>query len=65
MAVISGVRRKKFRGFKVMAGLVGGPGAESPRRRRIVENLQKYFLRKLQKVHYFGLFFKGNLKTQR
>ena len=26
----SGVRRKKFRGFKVMAGLVGGPGGGAP-----------------------------------
>ena len=33
---------KNFGGFKVMAGLVGGPGAEPPpRRRRIFENLQK------------------------
>ena len=48
---------KIFRGFKVMAGLVGG--------RRMFENLQKYLLRKLQKMHYFGLFFKENLKTHR
>ena len=48
-----------------MAGLVGGPGAEPPGRRRIFENLQKYFLRKFQIMHYFGLFFKENLKTQR
>ena len=33
---------KKIRGdFKVMAGLVGGPGAEPTGRRRIFENLQK------------------------
>ena len=32
---------KNFGGFKVTAGLVGGPGAEPPGRRRIFENLQK------------------------
>ena len=31
-------------GFKVLAGLVGSPGAEPPGRRRIFENLQKNFL---------------------
>ena len=45
----SGVRRKKFRGgLKVMAGLVGGPGAEPPGRRKIVENIQQNFLIKLK-----------------
>ena len=43
----SGVSRKNFGGFKVMSGLVGGPGAEPLGRRRIFENLQKYSLRKL------------------
>ena len=52
---------KKFGGFKVMTGLVGGPGAELPGRWRIFENVQKNFLRKLQKVHYFSIFFKKNL----
>ena len=48
----SGVRRNKFRGgFKVMAGLVGG-------RRKIFDNLQKNFLRKLQKMNYFSIFSK-------
>ena len=41
-----------------MPGLVWGPGAEPPRRRKNFENLQKDFLRKLQKLHYFSLFFK-------
>ena len=35
----SGVRRKKFRGFKVMAGLVGGPGRGAPP--RTPENFRK------------------------
>ena len=51
-------------GFKGMAGLVGGPGAETLGRWRIFENLQKDFLRKLQKTHYFSLFFK-KFKTMR
>ena len=49
---------KNFGGFKVMAGLVWGPRAEPPGRRRIFENLQKEFLRKLPKMHYFSIFFK-------
>ena len=56
----SGVRRKKFRGggFKVMAGLVGGLGAEPPGRRRIFENLQRNSRRKLQKCCIFAYFAK-------
>ena len=55
------VGRKKFRGFKVMAGLVGGPGAEPPGSGRIFENLPKNVLRKLQKciiLAYFSKDFK-------
>ena len=44
-------------GFKVLAGLVGGPGAEPPGRQRIFENLQKNFLKKIAKMHYFSIFF--------
>ena len=50
--------QEKFLGFKVTAGLVGGPGDEAPGRQRIFKNLQNHFLRKLQKMHYFSLFFK-------
>ena len=46
-------------GFKVMAGLVEGPGAEPPGRRRIFENLQRKFLKKIAKMQYFGLFCKN------
>ena len=51
---------KNSGGFKVMAGLVGGTGAEPPPpgRQRIFENLQKNFVRKLQKMHYFSIFYK-------
>ena len=41
-----------------MAGLVVGPGSGAPERRRIFENLQRNFLIKLQKMHYFSIFFK-------
>ena len=41
---------KNFGGFKVMAGLVGGPGN--------FRKFAKKFLRKLQKMHYFSIFFK-------
>ena len=55
----SGVRRKKFRAVQGRGyGLVGGPGAGSPGRRRIFENLQKNSSGKLQKTLYFGLFCK-------
>ena len=47
-----------------MARLVGGPGGGAPGRQRISENLQKYSLRKLQKMHYFRLF-KKKIKTLR
>ena len=51
-----GVRRKKFRGggFQGYGQLRGEPP-------RMPENLRKFaknFLRKLQKMHYFSLFFK-------
>ena len=52
-------------GFKVMAGLIGGPGAKRPGRRRIFEKLQKDFLRKLQKMHYFSISFKEIWQTMR
>ena len=52
--IFIGVRRKKFRGFKVNAGIVGGPRGC----RRIFGNVQKDFLRKWQKTHYFSIFFK-------
>ena len=48
----SGVRRKKIRGFKVMAGLVRDPGAEPRGRRMIFENLQK-ILKKIAKNALF------------
>ena len=35
-----------------------GSGGGVPGRRRIFENLQKKFLRKLQKMHYFSIFCK-------
>ena len=54
----SGIRRKSFGGFKVMAGIVGGLGAESPRTPENFRKFAKDFLRKLQKMHYFSLFFK-------
>ena len=40
-------------GFKVMADLVGGLGAEPPGRRRIFENLQKNFPKKIAKNALF------------
>ena len=40
-------------GFKVMAGLVGGPGGRAPGRRKIFENLQKKFLKKIAKHALF------------
>ena len=46
----SGVRRKKFRGVQGYGRpCMGSGGGAPPGRRRIFENLQKYFLRKLQK----------------
>ena len=47
---------KIFGGFKVLAGLVGSPGAELPGGRRIFENLQEFFLRQLQKMQYSSIF---------
>ena len=43
-------KKENVRGFKIMAGLVGGPGIEPPGRRRIFENLQKNFLRENSKI---------------
>ena len=37
-------------------GLVGVPGAD-PRGSRELSKFSKDFLRKLQKMHYFGIFF--------
>ena len=54
---LSGVNRKKFRGFKVMAGLVGGPGGGHPQTPENFRKISKNFLRKLQKMHYFSIFF--------
>ena len=46
-----------------MAGLVRGSGGAEPHgRRRIFENLQKNFLRKLQNMHCFNIFFKKSNK---
>ena len=50
----SGVRRKKFRGFKAMAGLVGGSGAEKFRK------FAEIFLKKIAKMHYFRLILTKN-----
>ena len=44
---------KISRAFKVTAGLVGGPGGETPVRRRVFENLQKEFLKKIAKNALF------------
>ena len=35
-----------------------GEAEPPPGRRRIFENLEKDFLKKIKKLHYFGLFFK-------
>ena len=54
-------KQEKVSGVQGYGRLVGGPGAEAPGRRRIFENLQKYFLRKLPKMRiYFweNLFIK-------
>ena len=50
----SGVRRKKIRG----GVKVGGPGAESPGRRRIFENLQKIPEENCKKCCIFAYFAK-------
>ena len=47
-------------GLVVGRGIFGGSGS-----RRIFENLEKNFVRKLQKLHYFSLFFPKKLKTLR
>ena len=53
------MRRKKFRGFKVMTGIVGGPEA------REFSKIDKKFIKKIAKMHYVSLFFPKNLKLQR
>ena len=45
-------------GFKVMAGLVRGPGAEPPGRRRIFENLKKIPKENCQKCSILAYFAK-------
>ena len=51
----SGVHRKNFWGFNVMAGLVGGSGGlHRPDYGKFAKNLLKTFA----KMHYFSLFFK-------
>ena len=60
---ISGIKsqwltQEKISGvFKVLAGLVGGPGAEPPEAGEFSKICNKIFLRKLQKMHYFSIFF--------
>ena len=50
----SGVRRKKFRGgFKVMAGLVGGPGGGAPRTPENFRKFAKKFIKKIAKKELF------------
>ena len=49
-------QEKNFRVFKVMAGIVGGPGGEAPWKPEIFENLQKDLLRKLQKYIILAYF---------
>ena len=44
-----------------MAGLVGGPGADSPGRRRIFENLQNIFLKKIAKNAFLKHIFQKGL----
>ena len=41
-----------------MACIVGGPGGGVPRTPENFRKFAKNFLRKLQKIHYFRLFFK-------
>ena len=50
-------------GFKVLAGLVGGPGGGAPGRRRIFENLQKNFPKKIEKNALFLAYFSKNLRN--
>ena len=55
----SGLLSKKRRGFKVMAGLVGGPGGGgAPRTPKNFRKFAKIFLEKIAKMHYFRIFFK-------
>ena len=60
LALVSGIRRKKFQGVQGYGRPRRGSGAEPPRLRRIFENLQKDFLRKLQKMHYLAYFQKNS-----
>ena len=54
----SGVRRKKFRGFKIMASLVVGPGRVAPGRPENSRKFAKNFLKKIAKMQTFRLFCK-------
>ena len=60
----SGVRRKNFQGVKGYGRPSRGPGGGAPLRRGIFENLQKNFLRKLQKCIILA-YFQKILKTLR
>ena len=61
----SGVRKKISGGFKVMAGLVDGPGAEPPPRTPAnFRKIAKFSLRKWQKCIIFAYFAK-EFKTLR
>ena len=51
---------KKFGGFKVLAGSYGVRGTEPPRTPEKFRKFAKNFLRKLQKMHYFCIFFEKN-----
>ena len=48
---------KNFGGFKVMAGLVGGPGGGAPRKPENFRKFAKKFLKKIAKMNYFSIFF--------
>ena len=63
----SGVRWKNFggRGFKIMAGLGGGQAGGAPRTPKNVRKVAKIFLKKIEKMLYFSLFFNKNFKTMR
>ena len=46
--------QEKFQGVKVMAGLVGGPGAEPPDTRELSKNFKRKFLKKIAKNGIFS-----------
>ena len=43
--------------FKVLAGIVGGPGGGAPWTPENFQKFSKIFLKKIAKMHYFGIFF--------